>query len=365
MYNENRVKKLCSILSGYDVYGYFMGADFDLKYLTGIDPFPDERFKGMLVLKDQRKLFISPELYYEDFRRTLGEDIPIYIWSDGEGVEKTFERIGREFGLEGRRIAIDDSIRGVDLIDMTEIMKAKFIHEGNITKELRIMKSEEEIRLLQGAARIADRTFEEILRFIQPGVSEKQISDKLKELLITSGGEDISFEPIVASGPNSSMPHYSGSDRIIEEQDLIILDFGCMYKGYCSDISRMVFVGEPTEEQRKIYEIVLRANTTAEEKAKAGMAAEEVDKTARDIISEAGYGQFFINRTGHGIGIEIHEHPFIKDGNKELLKTGMAFSIEPGIYIPGKFGMRIEDIVVVEEAGVKILNKAVKEMVII
>ena len=127
----------------------------------------------------------------------------------------------------------------------------------------------------------------------------------------------------------------------------------------------MVFVGEPTEEQRKIYEIVLQANTMAEEKAKAGVTAEEVDNAARDVISEAGYGEFFINRTGHGIGIEIHEHPFIKDGNKELLQTGMAFSIEPGIYIPGKFGMRIEDIVVVEETGVKILNKAVKEMVII
>lgn len=365
MLNTHRLTNLVKILTKNNVDGYFMGANYDLNFLTGIDPFPDERFKGLLVLKDERKVFVSPELYYEDFRNTLGEDLPIYIWSDSEGVNSTFEKIKQDYELEGLKIAIDDSIRGIDLLDMMDIIGANFINEPKISKELRIIKDEEGIKRLQDAALIADKTYEEIVKFIKPGLTEKEISDKIKELLISLGGEGLSFEPIVASGPNSSMPHYSGDDRVILEQDVIILDYGCMYKGYCSDTSRTVFVGEPTKEQRKVYEIVLEANTRAEEAAKEGVAAESLDQIARGVIKDAGYGQYFINRTGHGIGVEVHEHPFIKEGNKDVLKTGMAFSIEPGIYIPGKFGMRVEDIVVIDGKTPKILNQSTKKLMIV
>ena len=184
-------------------------------------------------------------------------------------------------------------------------------------------------------------------------------------MLIEFGGEELSFEPIVASGPNGSMPHYNDDKRVIEEQDLVILDFGCRYKGYCSDTSRTVFIGEPTEEQKKVYEIVLRANREAEKAVKEGVTAGEIDRIARKIITDEGYGEYFINRTGHGIGVEIHEEPFIKEGNKEILKSGMAFSVEPGIYIPGKFGMRVEDIVIVDGEKARILNKSNKEMTIV
>lgn len=365
MLNHERIRNLKNILSNYNMDGYLMGANFDLKFLTGINSFPDERFKGLLVLKDGRKLFISPELYYEDFRSTLGDDIPMYVWSDTDGVNDTFAKIREDYDLENKKIAIDDSIRGIDLLDMMGIIQAEFVNEPNISKELRIIKDKEGVDNLQKAALIADKTYEEILKFIKPGVTEKQISDKLKDLLMSLGGEGLSFEPIVASGPNSSMPHYSGDQRVIEKQDLVILDYGCLYKGYCSDTSRTVFIGEPTEEQRKVYEIVLRANTEAEEAAKEGATAEEIDRVARGVIKDAGYGQYFINRTGHGIGIEVHESPFIKEGNKEVLKTGMAFSIEPGIYIPGKFGMRVEDIVVIAGNEAKVLNKSNKELIIV
>ncbi len=365
MLNGERLEELVKILTKHKVDGYLMGANFDLKFLTGINPFPDERFKALLVLDDGRTCFISPELYYEDFRNTLGDEMDIYVWGDNEGVEKTFEKIKKDYQLEGKTIGIDDSIRGIDLLDMMDIIKADFINDGNISKELRIIKDEEGIKNLEKAALIADKTYEEMLNFIKPGLSEKEISDKIKELLIEFGGEDLSFEPIVASGPNSSMPHYSGNERLIEEQDLVILDFGCVYGGYCSDTSRTVFIGEPTKEQRKVYEIVLEANIKAEEAAREGIRAEELDQIARKVITDAGYGQYFINRTGHGIGVEIHEEPYIKDGNKEVLKTGMAFSIEPGIYIPGKFGMRVEDIVLIDGEKPKILNKTNKNITII
>lgn len=365
MLNKERVEELREILKKYKIDGYLMGPNFDLKYLTGIDPFPDERFKALYVGADGSLFFICPELYYEDFRNTLGEDITMLVWGDNDGVNDTFKKVRDEYELEGKIIGIDDSIRGIDLLDMIGLIKANFINEPSISKDLRIMKSTKEVELLQKAADIADKTFQDILQYIKPGVKEKEISDKLKELLIENGGEGLSFEPIVASGPNSSMPHYGGDQRIIKDQDLLILDYGCIYKGYCSDISRTVFVGEPTDKQKEVYRIVLEANTKAENEAKEGVSAEHLDQTARRVIREAGYGQYFINRTGHGIGIEVHEEPYIKDGNKEILKTGMAFSIEPGIYIPGEFGMRVEDIVVVNGDGRIILNKAPKEMTIL
>lgn len=365
MLNNKRLNKLIKILTDYGIDGYLMGANFDLKFLTGINPFPDKRFKGLLILKDGRKAFISPELYYEDFRNTLGEDMNIYVWGDNEGINTTFTKLKEEYDLEGKTIAIDDSIRGIDLLDMIDIIKANFINEKNISKELRIIKDKEGIKSLEKAASIADKTYEEVLKFIKPGVTERHISDKIKELLLEFGGEDLSFEPIVASGPNSSMPHYSGNDRVIGDQDLVILDFGCVYGGYCSDISRTVFIGQATDEQLEIYDIVLRANKQAEDAAKEGIKAEDLDRIARGVIEDAGYGKYFINRTGHGIGLEVHEEPYIKEGNKEVLKTGMAFSIEPGIYIPGRFGMRVEDIVLIDGDGSKILNKANKELTII
>lgn len=365
MLDCKKLSNLINILNRHKIKGCLMGPGYNLEYITGIKPFQDERFKGLFVLADGRRFFICPELYYEDFRKELGEDTHMYVWSDNDGVLGTFEKAAKDYGLKDMSISIDDAIRGIDLLDMNEIMKANFINKSDIFKDLRIIKDKEEVEYLAKASEIADKTFDEIVKFIRPGVSEKDIADKIKELLIEFGGEELSFEPIVASGPNGSMPHYNDDKRVIEEQDLVILDFGCRYKGYCSDTSRTVFIGEPTEEQKKVYEIVLRANREAEKAVKEGVTAGEIDRIARKIITDEGYGEYFINRTGHGIGVEIHEEPFIKEGNKEILKSGMAFSVEPGIYIPGKFGMRVEDIVIVDGEKARILNKSNKEMTIV
>lgn len=365
MLDKNKLSKLTNILLDHKVDGCLMAPTNDIEYLAGIKAYVCERFQGFFALADGRWFVISPELYYEVWREALGEEAHIYVWSDNEGVNGAFEKVAKDYELEGKTILINDGIRGIDLLDMEGIMKANFINGDKTLEEFRLLKDEEEIEYLSKAADIADKTFEEVVKYIKPGVTEKDISDKIKELLIELGGDELSFEPIVASGPNSSKPHYNDDKRVIEEQDLVILDYGCRYKGYCSDISRTVFIGEPTEEQRKVYEIVLRANEEAEKAVREGIAAEEIDKIARKIISDEGYGEYFICRTGHGIGLAVHEAPYIKDGNKEILKTGMAFSIEPGIYIPGKFGMRVEDIVVVDGKGSRILNKANKKMTIV
>ncbi|HYF82170.1 MAG TPA: Xaa-Pro peptidase family protein [Clostridia bacterium] len=365
MLDRKKLSKLVKILGENNVDGCVMGSSHDVEFLVGIKPFTDERFRGFYVLTDGRWFFICPELYYEDVREALGEEAHIYIWTDAGGVLESFEKAGADYGLDGKTIAVNDGIRAMDLIDMQDMIPCKYVNGSNVFEELRLLKDEEEAQYLAKAGEIADKTFEEVVKHIRPGVTEKEISNKLKELLTQFGGEGLSFSPIVASGPNSSKPHYNDDKRVIEEQDLVILDYGCTYKGYCSDISRTVFVGEPTEEQKKVYDICLRATIAAEKAVKEGITAEEVDKVARDIISEEGYGEYFICRTGHGIGLSFHEAPFIKNGNKQILKTGMCFSIEPGIYIPGKFGMRVEDILMVDREGIRIFNNSNRNMIIV
>ena len=342
MLKKDKFEKLLNILKDHKVDGCILAPTCDTEYLTGLKSYVCERFPGFVALADGRWFVISPELYYEEWRETLGEEAHIYVWSDNDGVNGTFEKAALDYDLKDKTIAINDGIRGVDLLDMKEIMQANFVNGDKMFEELRLIKDEEEIEYLAKAAEIADKTFEEVIKYIKPGVTEREIADKIKELLIEFGGEELSFEPIVASGPNSSKPHYNDDKRVIQEQDLVILDFGCRYKGYCSDISRTVFIGEPTEDQKKISEIVLRANETGEKAVREGVTAGEVDNAARQVIKDAGYGQYFINRTGHGIGLAVHEAPYIKGGNDQVLKTGMAFSVEPGIYIPGKFGMRLK-----------------------
>lgn len=365
MLDVKRLKKLQNILIDHKMDGCLMAMTSDIQYLAGVDPFGCKRFQAFILMADGSWFFISPELYYEENRETFGEDAHIYVWSDNDGVNDTFLKVAEDYKLEGKTIAINEGIRGVDVLDLIDYTKANYVNGNAMFEELRIVKDEDEVGYLAKAAQIADQTFEEIVKFIKPGVTEKEISDKIKSLLIQLGGEGLSFEPIVASGPNSSRPHYNDDKRVIEEQDLIILDYGCRYKGYCSDISRTVFIGQPTEEQKKIYDIVLRANEAGEQAVREGVSAETIDQIARQVIIDEGYGQYFINRTGHGIGLDVHEAPYIKDGNKRVLKTGMSFSVEPGIYIPGRFGMRVEDIVVVDGDGPNILNKAPKAMTIV
>ncbi|MBC7320363.1 aminopeptidase P family protein, partial [bacterium] len=277
------------------------------------------------------------------------------MWKDSESFLDALEQANQKYHLTGKTIAINSTIRGIDLLELEDRLSAKFINGHDLLEILRMKKEKSEIEKLRRAAQIADEVVGETINNISPGMTEKDIKKKIEELF-THKGVTLAFEPIVASGPNSSMPHYCGDSRIIEEEDIIILDLGCQYEGYCSDISRTIFVGKITEEQKKIYDIVLKANKAAEEKVKVGVSAEEVDRAARDLIIQAGYGQYFLNRTGHGIGISVHEAPYIRTGNKQILEQGMSFSIEPGIYLKDRFGMRIEDIVVVEEREPEVLN---------
>jgi Xaa-Pro dipeptidase len=232
-----------------------------------------------------------------------------------------------------------------------------------ILEEMRMIKDETELENLRIAARITDESYTELLKFIKPGITEADIAIKMNEIFKYKGADE-GFT-MVCSGINSSYPHYNDDQRIIQKKDIIVLDWGCTYNKMCADMSRTVFVGDITEEERKVYEIVLAAQEAGEKAAINGAYIPDVDRASREIIEKAGYGKYFVTRLGHGIGYSVHEAPDIKKSNERTLEKGMVFSIEPGIYLTGKFGIRIENIVAVTEDKNEVLNKATKEIVVI
>lgn len=226
------------------------------------------------------------------------------------------------------------------------------------------MKKTEEIEKLEIASKIADDCFEYICRNIKIGMTEIEVAQMMDKFMIENGAEALSFETIVGSGVNSAQIHSTPTDKKIENGDIVLLDFGCKYQGYCSDISRTIFIGNITEEQKQIYNIVLEAQLIAIEKITDGMLCCEADKIARDIIKNKGYD--FAHALGHGVGTEVHESPVISPRNdKDSLQDNMVFTIEPGIYLENKFGVRIEDTVILENGKVRSLNKVTKDIIII
>ncbi|AOT72063.1 M24 family metallopeptidase [Geosporobacter ferrireducens] len=364
MVNEKYLERLSKEIDQLGIDAILIGPSKDLAYVTGFLSQEDERFQGLFILRDGRYFYISPKLNAEEMEHILGKNTKIYAWGDEEGFESIVKYALAENDLSKKKIAVNSGIRGTDLLDMTKIFSGEFMNGVQIIEDSRIIKTKEEIAHLKKAGQMADEVMEVLTSFIKPGMKEKDIKKKIIELFLEKGSE-IAFEPIVASGPNSSKPHYNQDDRRIQEKDVIILDLGCRYKGCCSDISRTFFIGEATEEEKQIYQIVLEANQAGKEAVKEGVTAAYIDRQARNIIHKAGYGDYFFNRVGHGIGFSVHEAPYIREGNSQIIKKGMAFSIEPGIYLPGKFGIRVEDIIVVGEDGPEVMNCFEKNIIVL
>lgn len=234
-----------------------------------------------------------------------------------------------------------------------------------VIDESRIIKTTEEIECIKTAQKIAEDAFDHILTFIKPGVTEKQIALELDFYMLSHGAEAISFETIAVTGAKSSMPHGVPDDSVVKSGDFITMDFGAVVNGYHSDMTRTVAVGEVTEEQRKVYETVLTAQKSALEILKSGLDCCQADKAARQIIEDAGYGEYFGHSTGHGVGIEIHEAPTLAPGSKGTLQVGNVVTIEPGIYLPGRFGVRIEDMALITENGYENLTTTPKELIVL
>ena len=235
----------------------------------------------------------------------------------------------------------------------------------NLIRNLRAAKQPEELAMMYQAQQITDETFAQICTVIRPGMTEREIAAELIYRMLRLGAEGTSFDPIVLTGPDTSMPHGVPGDRRVAAGDFVTMDFGCRKNGYCSDMTRTVAVGMPTDEMRSVYQTVLQAQLAGIAAAKAGVTGERVDAAARKVISDAGYGDYFGHSFGHSLGLDIHEHPIAAPGVHARLPEHTVISAEPGIYLPGKFGVRIEDVMVLNETGCEVITKAPKEQLIV
>ncbi len=236
---------------------------------------------------------------------------------------------------------------------------------SGLVEQLRMIKDEEELKIIRQAARIADRTFEEIIKEIKPGMRENEVAMRLEFLMREMGASSSSFDIIVASGKRSALPHGTASDKVLERGDLVTLDFGAFYKGYASDITRTLMLGKPDEKQKEIYDIVLEAGKLAINSIRPGITGREADAVARDYIARHGYQDYFGHGTGHGLGLEVHESPRLSVQGDTRLAPGMVVTVEPGIYLPDFGGVRIEDDVLVTGSGCEVLTHCTKELIII
>lgn len=357
MFKTSKYDKLFQLMAQRHIDAVMIAPSSDMEYLIDYHAHADERLNCLVLLKDRSYFHISPLLNYEEASKKYPSDASFYKWSDGQGFLSSVQQAFEDHQLIGKVVGVNETIRGIDVIDFQNMMDVTFVNAHGMMEDFRIHKSDQEIEDMKKAGQLADEIMVSIKSFIKPGLYEYQVIDEIKRLY-KERGVTPSFPPIVATGKNSSMPHYNAGTSIIEEGHNVVVDCGCRYNNMCSDTSRTFFVGQPSEDQRQIYDICLRATYTAQEAAKAGMTAGQVDKLARDIIDSEGYQDNFLNRTGHGIGFSVHEAPYIKPNSDQVLEEGMAFSIEPGIYIPDKFGMRVENIVVIKEGVSYTMNES-------
>ncbi|MFQ6065668.1 MAG: M24 family metallopeptidase [bacterium] len=362
---QDRILKAQKLMANLDLDLMVLFPSSNMLYLSGFYDEPGERMLLLLVPREGNPVFLAPELYGEQIKQK-SPFRDVRIWKDSHDPTDLLQRTVVDFGPADARVLVDDGMWAVFFLMLREVLpKASFSLASWIMAPLRMQKTSHEIRCLEKAGAVADEAFEEVIRSRLCGMTELTLATALEEAMKKRGAEKIGFETLVASGPNSALPHHRAGQRRIEPGDVIILDYGCRIGGYCSDITRTIVCREASKEIQAIYEIVERAQEKAVRAVKVGVSAEEVDRAARQEIAKAGYDERFIHRTGHGIGLDVHEEPYITQGNHLDLQEGMTFSVEPGIYLPGRFGIRIEDIVVVTQTGVQRMNRCTHTLQIV
>jgi Xaa-Pro aminopeptidase len=327
----------------------------DLFYLAGYQMFPSERLTCLVLDRDGKATIVCPEL--EAPRAAVAApDIERSTWGETDDPYAVVASLVRGSGA----VAVADQMWAEFVLKLQAALPDRaFAIASLITRGLRMRKDAAEVEALRLVSESADRAYAQVLKRPFAGRTEREIGTDLAELLRAEGHDEVGFT-IVASGSNGASPHHETGDRPIAEGDTVVLDFGGAMRGYRSDITRTVHVGGTAgREEQKVHDVVRRAQEAGYTSARKDASAESVDMAARRVIDDAGYGKFFIHRTGHGIGLDGHEHPYLVRGNREMLEPGMAFSLEPGIYLPGRFGVRIEDIVVIDADGsARALNRA-------
>jgi Xaa-Pro aminopeptidase len=354
----HRIDSLQTAMTGAGVDAVLLSVGLDLPYFTGYEAMPLERITMLVVTPSGVPTLVVPEL--EVPRVNPDPALEIVGWAENEDA---LAIISNQID-EARIVAIGDQCWSGFLLDLQWRLPETFWQSATpLTRPMRMRKTSNEVSALRATAASADRVAVRLARQVFAGRTEADLAIWIEAALREEGNDALSFQAIVASGPNAASPHHHGGARIMQPGDTVVCDFGGRMAGYCSDMTRTFIVGEPSAAVAKAHAVLLEAQQAAVAAVRPGVTAEFIDRTARQVIEAAGYGAFFIHRTGHGIGLDVHEHPYIVEGNDLILEPGMAFSIEPGIYLPGEFGMRIEDIVVVTAGGVENLNLSTRHLV--
>ena len=361
-----KIAEIQQFLRDEDLDAAFITTPDNVFYLSGFSSDPHERLLGVMVFKVSEPFVICPLMEVPDVK-AAGWPFEAIGHADTEDAWDLVVKTVHKRGLAPLSVAIEKSHLTVERLErMNELFPgAKFSRLDEQLNNMRVIKDANELTHLRKAAELADYAIEVGCKEIAEGKTELEVLMAIEFELKKKGVQKMSFDTMVLSGPKTASPHGTPGDRKIQKGDFVLFDLGVVYNGYCSDITRTVAFGQPTDAQREIYETVRQAEQAAIDLVRPGVKAMELDKAARDVISNAGYGDYFTHRLGHGLGISVHEYPSITGTNEFVLKEGMVFTIEPGIYHPDITGVRIEDDVVVTTDGVEVLTKFPKELQII
>ena len=362
---QSHLDKLNASLQASGLDAVILNPGPTLTHLTGLHFHLMERPVVLMFAKDREPAIVLPELELQKVA-SLPYKLQVFAYPENPAEwEGVFRRAAQALDLDGKRIGVEP--RQLRLLEFRYAKagapEADYPDASDVLSALRLRKETAEVEAMRRAVKTAQDALEATIPLIKLGMTEKELSAELVVQLLRHGSEpEMPFAPIVSGGPNSANPHASPTERKLQAGDLLVVDWGATYDGYISDLTRTFAVGEVDEEYQKIHEIVQAANAAGRAAAKPGVPCAAVDKAARDVIENAGYGLYFTHRTGHGIGMEGHEEPYMRGDNMQLLEPGMAFTVEPGIYLPDRNGVRIEDNVVITDTGADVLSDMPREI---
>ncbi len=352
----NNIKKISKAVEASEAQALLITSDQNRYYATGFASSAGE----LIVCGDGSAALFIDARYFEEASRSIRE--AEVICSNDKPVYQLMNEYFKDHGVT--KLAVEEgSLSYAAYTGLQGKLEPEFVPGQQLLRDLRAVKSPEEMEILIAAQRIADQAYTNVLKLITPDITERELAAELTCQMLRLGAQDKSFDPIVVSGSLSSVPH--GKPRDVKlQRGFLTMDFGALYRGYCSDTTRTVAIGEPTEEMVKVYNTVLSAQKEAIAAARAGMTGRELDGVARKVIADAGYGEYFTHSLSHGVGIDIHEYPNCSPKSEAVLKAGDVISMEPGIYLPGRFGVRIEDVIQIREDGCFDLTQLPRELLV-
>lgn len=374
----DRINQFKKILESHKLDGFIITNATNIFYLCGFRGISPSEREAILVFSPGRVTLITARLYQNEAQRLASGKLAIKIVNERNEIFKLAQKLfakAHKVGFEEQNLTYQEfkefskalSYLGSDPQEKTSSFQKgptlkKFIPSKNLIEDLRIIKTNQEIRRIERAQKISQAAFEELVKTLKVGQTEEEIAERLSRIIKSKGGQGFAFETIVAAGPNSGKPHHFTTDRRLTNNDILLLDFGAKYQNYCADLSRTIFVGRARDHHRHIYDLVLKAQKKALEKIIHGTKTHQAFHAVNNLFKSQKLDKYFIHGLGHGVGLEVHEKPYLRPNIKENLLENMVFSIEPGLYFPD-FGVRIEDLVVIQNGHGKVLGKQLAQFI--